>query len=290
MQWTMKYAPRCKDDIMGNDDTVQELADWLGLWAKRGLKCKGSGDSSSVSPSSSEDEYSSFSTSEDEEAGEELPNTALLIGPSGVGKTASVYALAHEMGFKVLEVNASTSRNGRQVLANLREATQSHDVRKPQSKTETTAAATLNTSNNKKAALALILFEDIDLVFEEADESGFYAAVNSLIASTKRPILLTTSSSAFLPMQMGRHKVLKNLPRAFHFEPVQPEDAASNLHLLALAEGFALDRGSLDTLAGLCGGSVSRMLLSLQCYTQMTTTSFEAESLLLEAEQSSKGL
>ena len=30
----------------------------------------------------------------------------------------------------VLEVNASSSRNGRQVLTNLREATQSHDVRK----------------------------------------------------------------------------------------------------------------------------------------------------------------
>lgn len=51
------------------------------------------------------------------------------MGPNGVGKTASVYALAHEMGFKVLEVNASSTRNGRQVLANLREATQSHDVR-----------------------------------------------------------------------------------------------------------------------------------------------------------------
>ena len=73
------------------------------------------------------------------------------------------------MGFKVLEVNASSSRNGRQVLANLREATQSHDVRKQQQKT----------------LEALILFEDIDLTFEDQDE-GFYAAVNSLIASTKR--------------------------------------------------------------------------------------------------------
>ena len=29
-------------------------------------------------------------------------NTALLCGPTGVGKTATVYALAREMGFKVL--------------------------------------------------------------------------------------------------------------------------------------------------------------------------------------------
>ena len=51
---------------------------------------------------------------------------------------------------------------------------------------------------------ALILFEDIDLFFGEADE-GFYSAVNSLIATTKRPILLTTSKSSFL----GKKHALK---------------------------------------------------------------------------------
>ena len=87
-----------------------------------------------------------------------------------MGKTATVYALAHEMGFKVLEVNASATRNGRQVLANLREATQSHDVRKQQqqqqqqnkTETETTVA-----SAKKQRQTALILFEDIDLTFDE---------------------------------------------------------------------------------------------------------------------------
>ena len=43
------------------------------------------------------------------------PNTALLTGPTGVGKTATVHALARQLGFKVLEVNASSLRGGRQV-------------------------------------------------------------------------------------------------------------------------------------------------------------------------------
>lgn len=174
------------------------------------------------------------------------------MGPNGVGKTATVYALAHEMGFKVLEVNASSPRNGRQVLANLREATQSHDVRKQQ---------------QQKTLEALILFEDIDLTFEEADE-GFYGAVNSLIASTKRPIILTTSKASFLPMQMtsGKGKVLKILPQAFHFEPVEPWVAASHLQLLALVEGLLIDNSSLLALCNLCRGNVSKMLLALQCY------------------------
>ena len=192
-----------------------------------------------------------------------LPNTALLVGPTGVGKTASVYALAHEMGFKVLEVNASATRNGRQVSANLREATQSHHVRK-----------------SGKNRHVLILFEDIDQFFGEADE-GFYSAVNSLIASTKRPILLTTSSPSFLSMQMGsgKSKVLKILPQDFHFRPVDPVAAARHLQLLALVEGFPIDITSLTSLCTIYHGNVSKSLLALQWWT-----------LLLSEEQNSSSL
>ena len=37
--------------------------------------------------------------------------TLSLTGPSGSGKTAAVFALAAELGFNVLEVNASSGRN-----------------------------------------------------------------------------------------------------------------------------------------------------------------------------------
>jgi hypothetical protein len=99
------------------------------------------------------------------------------------------------------------------VLSNLREATQSHNVRKRHKHDEQK-----NTKQNKnskqqisgKGALfpgapnvtkldktAVILFEDIDIIFEDVDE-GFYGAVNSLIATTKRPIILTSSNPCFL--------------------------------------------------------------------------------------------
>ena len=49
--------------------------------------------------------WSSDSDFRDSEYSEEedlsLCNTTLITGPHGVGKTASVYALAQEMGFKV---------------------------------------------------------------------------------------------------------------------------------------------------------------------------------------------
>uniref|UniRef100_A0A673KAA3 ATPase family AAA domain containing 5b n=1 Tax=Sinocyclocheilus rhinocerous TaxID=307959 RepID=A0A673KAA3_9TELE len=59
---------------------------------------------------------------------QELCNTVLMIGPSGVDKTAAVYACAQELGFKVFEVNSSVLRCGRLILSQLTEATQSHQL------------------------------------------------------------------------------------------------------------------------------------------------------------------
>ncbi|RVE69410.1 hypothetical protein OJAV_G00077670 [Oryzias javanicus] len=64
----------------------------------------------------------------DEYGEDTLCNTMLIVGPTGVGKTAAVYACAQELGFKVFEVNASSQRSGRLILSQLKEATQSHQV------------------------------------------------------------------------------------------------------------------------------------------------------------------
>lgn len=37
----------------------------------------------------------------DSQEGEDMCNTLLITGPTGVGKTAAVYACAQELGFKV---------------------------------------------------------------------------------------------------------------------------------------------------------------------------------------------
>ncbi len=91
----------------------------------------------------------------------------LLVGPAGCGKTASVYALAERLGFNVLEVNASSKRNGKSVLSQLHEATQSHTLRNGHSTSNnfTKFFGQSTPTNEPRSALSLVLFEDVSSYF-----------------------------------------------------------------------------------------------------------------------------
>lgn len=52
-------------------------------------------------------------------------------------------------------------------------------------------AFTPNEEQSKKLATSLILFEEVDVIFD--DDSGFLAAIKTFMTTTKRPVILTTS-------------------------------------------------------------------------------------------------
>ncbi|KAL1005960.1 hypothetical protein UPYG_G00066180 [Umbra pygmaea] len=127
--WTEKYRPQHSNEVVGNSASVKKLHSWLKKW-----KLRADCDERRLQESKREEKNNDTWDCGDfqGEAGgdevEELCNTMLITGPSGLGKTASVYACAQELGFQVFEVNASSQRSGRHVLTQLKEATQSHQV------------------------------------------------------------------------------------------------------------------------------------------------------------------
>eukprot|EP00066_Takifugu_rubripes_P012943 XP_011602209.1 PREDICTED: ATPase family AAA domain-containing protein 5 isoform X1 [Takifugu rubripes] len=126
--WTDKYHPQHSSDIVGNARAVRRLHSWLREWKLRADR--------EERRKQTEKKQGEDKTDSDWDCGEEefqdgedmLCNTLLITGPTGVGKTAAVYACAQELGFKVFEVNASSQRSGRLILSQLKEATQSHQV------------------------------------------------------------------------------------------------------------------------------------------------------------------
>ncbi|XP_035856076.1 ATPase family AAA domain-containing protein 5b isoform X2 [Sander lucioperca] len=133
--WTDKYSPQHSSEVIGNPAAVNKLQSWLKKWKLRAdcyerRKMEESKQEENSSDSWDCGDFQGEAGAEDDRE-EPLCNTMLITGPPGVGKTASVYACAQELGFKVFEVNCSSQRSGRHVLSQLKEATQSHLVEMP---------------------------------------------------------------------------------------------------------------------------------------------------------------
>ena len=73
--FTIKYAPKNSSQVFGQQKAVEEVKDFMVNYKQKKTKA------------------------------------ALLLGPIGCGKTSSVYALAKELKYDVLELNSSDLRN-----------------------------------------------------------------------------------------------------------------------------------------------------------------------------------
>ncbi|GAQ89291.1 hypothetical protein KFL_005070080 [Klebsormidium nitens] len=138
--WCYKYRPLSSQEVCGNPDGVTFIRDWLAEWTARIAreqrkklltsppppKPKASAKKWQASEESSDWLVSggaSDSDLRDDEDG--LANVLLLSGPTGVGKTATVYALAEELEFHILESNPSEKRSRATILQRFGEATES---------------------------------------------------------------------------------------------------------------------------------------------------------------------
>lgn len=77
--FTIKYQPKKTDEIIGQDNGLKKLKDFVVNFKKQ------------------------------------KKNAALIYGPSGVGKTISAHALANDLDLEILEINASDVRNADQI-------------------------------------------------------------------------------------------------------------------------------------------------------------------------------
>ena len=73
MDWAEKYRPARLEDIVGNTSAIRQIAAWAMNWTNKS-------------------------------------KPLLIYGKPGIGKTSSAYALANDMGWEVIELNASDQR------------------------------------------------------------------------------------------------------------------------------------------------------------------------------------
>ncbi|NWZ64138.1 ATAD5 protein, partial [Acrocephalus arundinaceus] len=344
MLWTEKYQPQDSSELVGNKKGIERLHSWLKEWKKRADLEEKRNQKREKEDQEQEDSLSSLDFKDSKSDIEEettLCNTVLITGPPGVGKTAAVYACAQELGFKIFEVNASCQRSGRQILSQLKEATQSHQVdkkgvnahkpcffnscstskspkkmyspkkvispRKPplspkgaglkrslpsktlanyfkisakrkcidgeatseektggnmQNSLEVKKDAQIKSINkeegrehNRKSATSLILFEEVDIIFDE--DAGFLSAIKTFMATAKRPVILTTNDPTFSLMFDGYFEEI-------NFKTPSLVNSVSYLQALCLAENLRTDVKDLAALLTTNNCDIRQSVLYLQ--------------------------
>ncbi|KAG6459434.1 ATPase family AAA domain-containing protein 5 isoform X2 [Manduca sexta] len=297
LNWTDKYKAMSTNQIIGNFETVKELKKWLVSWTETAQRSK---NKINVNSDSS-DFYNSDTDSR--EGTRNVNNLLIITGPTGSGKTSSVYAVAADLAMKVIEVNASSKRTGKVMLQDLQEATQSHKVnrgannlefisksqeinqrqtteknckrgrpkktvkmstKKPKEPKSDTVNAPSGSQDITRTDTSLILIDDADIMFDQDD--GFCSAITQLVHSSKRPVILVTSSLSCPHLQrfLQNGKILKMMS-------LMPQMLGTWLDIMCLADSGTCCLGAGARFLNHFNGDVRKTINCLQFYATSQT-------------------
>jgi len=201
--WVTKYRPKHLKDIVGNEESQKSLLKWLESWKNTDKSKKG----------------------------------VLLYGPAGTGKTVTVEAAARDLGYDLIEVNASDKRTGDAL--------------------EKTAglAATQGALFGKKR---IILLDEVDGINLNEDR-GAVAAVGSVIQQTSSPIILTAND----PWD-PKIRPLRNVCALIEFKRLSGRDCLPYLKRIAASEKLDVDEKTLKFIVERNEGDMRSIINDLE--------------------------
>lgn len=236
--WTDKYRPKSVNGLLGERYNYVYLKDWLHQMKIEPMSAPSSSPDSQKAKKVTkkkkkkktihlDEDFNDLSLREevdnDEEDDDFMPikksakelkqqsmksNMILITGDHGVGKTASVYTAAEQLGYEVFEINSGSKRSGKEVNSMVGEVSRSHMVsfrmspfmlqqQKKKEEEQEKAAATKPRKRKLNPYLS----------------SNAVSAAAPSVISHEAPAATTTTSTVFL----------KNFLRKNHQEPATPK-------------------------------------------------------------------
>jgi len=192
MDWAEKYRPRTLSDLVGNGPAVKAMYDWARSWAP-GKK------------------------------------PLLLYGKPGTGKTSSALALASDMGWEIIELNASDQRTGDAIRR--------------------VAGIAGVTASLSGAGRKLIVFDEADNLHGTADRGGA-REILEVIRTSRQPIILIVNDLYGIPSE------IRSRCEPVLFRAVQARSIVPRLKFICANESVACSDPALTRIAEEGGGDL----------------------------------
>ncbi|MFT4867997.1 MAG: replication factor C large subunit [Candidatus Nanohaloarchaea archaeon] len=197
--WVQKYRPESLSDYRGASSEKEELKEWAENW----------------------------------ETGDK---PVLLHGPAGTGKTSLVEALANDLGYEMVETNASDVRTKSKLKTELKQATQQKSF-----------------FGGKK----LILVDEVDGM--SATDRGGTKELGRILDETKFPIVMTANDA-----YDSKIRSLRNRAKLIEIGKVHTNSINAHLKEILEEEGIEYDEKAVKKIARQANGQMRSAINDLQ--------------------------
>ena len=216
LPWPEKHRPRKLDGLVGNREAIRALKSWVESWISK------------------------------------IPGkrAALLVGPPGTGKTASVGALANDLDMELVEFNSSDKRN------------------KDSIETLVWRAASQQTLDGRPR---LILLDEVDGLSGTSDRGGV-GAILKVIKDAVHPIVMTANDP-----NSPRLKDLMKVCQVHNFEIIENNDIEKILKHILSENNVDVSEEALNEIVEGSGGDLRAAISDLESQVRSGSVSLVIE-------------
>lgn len=222
--WVDKYSPKRLEDVVGHNDIINKLRTWLNNWEAVHIK------KTMKIPFSKENPGA---------------KSCLISGPPGIGKTTLTNLVGRTLGYEVMELNASDTRNKSSLEKDLQDAVSNRVIsfsNKP-----------INTTKR------LIIMDEVDGM--GGSDRGGITELIKIIKISKMPIICICNDR-----QSPKIKSLANSCYDLRIRRPTKQQIANRLVAIGQREGIAIEPNAAELLVEESGNDIRSSINALHMW------------------------